>query len=191
MAVSAPSVYQAETFTVTMTSGGVALSLVAVEFAGVTVNTNAEGIATFTAPDPVIDSLLYPITATKAGYHPAEKSITVIKVYQLRVNVPTKPIEAGSTFTVEVLLIGKGAAVGAEVTFNEETTYTDSTGRATFTAPSPNEKTTYDVTIQYEGYDPITSTVTVGQAETPGFELLTLIIALGVAFILLKKRRKK
>ena len=64
----------------------------------------------------------------------------------------------------------------------------DANGIASVTAPS--EEGTYTITATFPGYtdaDPITITIEAG--GIPGFELLTLIAAIGVAFILLRRRR--
>lgn len=185
--VSKSPIYQGETLTVTVKSGTSDVSGVDVTFGELTGKTDSSGQATFTVPDPGVESAIYTITAEKAGYITKEKSITVIKVYTLS-GTATYDADAG-TVTVSAILIGKGAAVGATITFNSQTETTDAYGQATFTAPTVDEDTEYTATITYDGKT-ATATVTV-KAGTPGFELLTLIAAIGVAFILLKRRRNK
>ena len=98
--------------------------------------------------------------------------------------------------------------VNAQVTLDRETKLTDSTGMALFTV---DEEGTYTATIEVPGYTSGTATLTVDEAvcpnglceqfnidlvkidggdNTPGFELLTLVIAIGVAFIILKRGKK-
>jgi len=80
IAVSKASIYEGETFTVTVTSQGVAVSEAVVGFAEATVLTDFDGKATFTAPDPGVESVIYAITADKESYISAEKSIIVLKL---------------------------------------------------------------------------------------------------------------
>ena len=62
-------------------------------------------------------------------------------------------------------------------------------GVVTITAPSTEGS--YPVTATFPGYDAVSATVTVAKGGgIPGFELLTLIAAIGVAFLLLRRRRK-
>ena len=70
--------------------------------------------------------------------------------------------------------------------------YTDGNGQVTLTAPSTAG--TYTVTASFGSFLDGTVTVTVlkkdhDDCKTPGFELLTLLVAIGVAFILLRRRR--
>ncbi len=194
---------EGETLTVTVKSGNNAVAGVTVEFGAEEDETDANGQVEFTAPDPSVSSAIYTVYASKVGYNTAEKSITVIKSVAAgelnAIITPTGKIAAGGSITVEVLS-GTTAAVGATVTFNGENATVGSTGRVTFTAPEPDEETTYDIDVTY-GEESLTKTVTVKavgaedddddeKKEEPGFELLTLIAAIGVAFILLKRRRK-
>jgi hypothetical protein len=72
-------VYEGETFTVTITSKKNPMDDVIVSFAEMIASTDVNGQATFTAPDPGVESAVYAITAIKEGYMTAETSITVIK----------------------------------------------------------------------------------------------------------------
>lgn len=191
ISVSKSPIYQDETLTVTVTSGTSPVADATITFGEATAVTDSDGKATFTVPDPGVESAIYTVTAEKNGYITKEKSITVIKVYTLSASGPTTNPKAGEAFTIKVILAGKGAAVGASVTFNEETVATDADGYAIFTAPAIEEDTKeYTATVTYGNYDPVTVTITV-EKGTPGFELLTLIAAIGVAFILLRRRRNK
>ena len=81
-------------------------------------------------------------------------------------------------------------AVNALVTLEGSTTeyYTDGNGQVTISAPSSDG--TYTITATFGTFqDGIIILTVKGAAPTPGFELLTLIIAIGIAFILLRRRR--
>ena len=185
IALSKSPIKQGETLTVTVTTGTSPVSGVTVTFGENTEVTNSNGVASFTVPDPGVESAIYTVTAEKNGYVTKEKSLTVIKVYELSA---TATVGDNGMVTVNAILIGKGAAVGATIEFNGETETTDINGKATFTAPAVSEDTDYTATVTYDSY---TATATVTISPTPGFELLTLIAAIGVAFILLRRRRNK
>jgi hypothetical protein len=79
-----------------------------------------------------------------------------------------------------------GSIVAQEATVN---------GLATFKVTEKDVKDTgkkYDFTITatMDGYTPADEITIEIQPKSPGFELITLVIALGVALILLKRRRK-
>lgn len=186
IAVSKSPIYQGETLTVTITSGTSPVSGATITFGELTGNTDSNGQAEFTVPDPGVESAIYTITAEKNGYITKEKSITVIKVYTLSATATLG--SDGTTVTVNVILVGKGAAVGATVTFDGKDETTDAYGQVTFTAPAVEKDTDYTATVTYGD---LTTTATVRILKTPGFELLTLIAAIGVAFILLRRRRNK
>jgi hypothetical protein len=59
----------------------------------------------------------------------------------------------------------------------------------TLTAPDVDKETEYTITASFEDYQDGTLTITIKPGGIPGFELITLIAALGVAFILLRRRR--
>ena len=85
-------------------------------------------------------------------------------------------------------MLAKGSSLaGATVTFEGETVTSDENGKATFTAPSA--KGDYTITATYEKYQDGVLVITIVEGGIPGFELITLIAAIGVAFILLRRRR--
>lgn len=188
ISVSKSPIYEDETLTVTVTSGGSPVSGAAVEFAETTVQTDANGQATFTVPDPGVESAIYTITAEKTGYVSAEKSITIIKVYEITIIGPSKLPAAGETFTITILAKGSPLA-GATITFDGTTYTSDGEGKVTLTAPDVTKDTEYTITASFENYKDGTLTVTIKAGGVPGFELITLIVAIGVAFILLRRRR--
>jgi hypothetical protein len=94
----------------------------------------------------------------------------------------------GSTFQVVVADDAGSAIIGATVTLDGTTYTSGANGIATLTAPSTAG--TYTITASKTNFvtsDPVT--ITVEEKGIPGFELLALIAAIGVAFILLRRRR--
>ncbi|MCD6237589.1 MAG: hypothetical protein J7K13_06540, partial [Thermoplasmata archaeon] len=114
------------------------------------------------------------------------ESITIVGVPQLYIEAPAT-VDAGSTFTVKVTS-DTGAVYGVDVTFNGETKTITGPSGVTFTAPSVTKETPYTITATKEGYKDATADITVKPAGIPGFELITLIAAIGIAFILLRRR---
>jgi hypothetical protein len=186
ISVSKSPIKEGETLTVTITSGGSPVSGVDVEFAETTVQTDTDGTAEFTVPDPGVEAATYIITAEKAGYITEEKSITIIKLYDITIIGPSTAPGTGETFTITVTAKGSPLA-GATISFDGETYTTGSDGSVELTAPS--EEGTYTVTASFEDYEDETFDITITAGGIPGFELLTLIVAIGVAFIILKRRR--
>ncbi|HDQ16308.1 MAG TPA: hypothetical protein ENN45_04545 [Bacteroidetes bacterium] len=181
-------IYEGETLTVTVTTGTSPVENVGVTFAGDTKMTGSDGKQTFVVPDPGVDSAIYDVTAEKAGYVTATKSITVINKWDISIVPPSGKLETGKSYTFTVVAKGQPLA-GATVAFNDKTYTSGGDGKVTLTMPET--KGDYTITATYTNYMDATETITVVKAETPGFELLTLVIALGVAFILLKRRRKQ
>jgi hypothetical protein len=185
--VSQSPIFEKDTLTVTITSGATPVSEVSVKFAGETVLTDSAGKATFTVPDPGVEFVVYTITAEKARYSTETLSITVIKKWDITITGPSTAPGAGEKFTVSIFAKGSPLA-GATITMDGETYTSDADGKVTITAPS--DEGDYVVTATYENYDGATLTITIkAGGGIPGFELLTLIAAIGVAFILLKRRR--
>ena len=187
--LSKSPIYQGETLTITVKSGTTPISGVLIQFGEDTTTTNAEGKATFIALDPGVDSTIYTITAEKAGYISAEKSIIVIKKYPITIIGPSDDLTAGSSFTVTIVAKGHALA-GAMVTFEGQTAISDANGKVVLTAPSKNGK--YTVIATFEGYQDGTLDVTVGKAgDIPGFELTILLAAIGVASLTFLFRRRR
>jgi hypothetical protein len=189
--IDAPTmVDEGKEFTVTVrnkTAVGAGVEGASVTFNGETKTTDANGEVTFTAPAVTITGD-FKIVATKAGYAEATAIIKVLNVPKLTIIVVGKAeVAAGSKFTVIVADDAGNAVIGATVTFDEKT-YT--TGKDGVTLTAPSKEGTYTIEATFTGYtdaDPVT--ITVKPAGIPGFELLTLIAALGIAFILLRRRR--
>jgi hypothetical protein len=182
-----PSINEVKTFTAEAKSNGVLITDTTVTFTfdGQTWPTTT-GTATITAPT-VSTSMAYPITATAEGYIPATGSIMILNVPKLIVAVSGE-VKAGQTFTLTIADDTGAPVIGATITFDGKTYTSGAGGVVTITAPSTEGS--YPVTATFPGYDTVSSTVTVAKGGgIPGFELLTLIAAIGVAFLLLRRRR--
>ncbi len=182
---------EGETFTVTVKDeNGNAVSDAQVTFSGTgeTKTTDSSGQVTFTGTvSGTLPYMTYKLTATKAGYKSDEESITIVGVPQLYIEAPAT-VDAGSTFTVKVTS-DTGAVYGVDVTFNGETKTITGPSGVTFTAPSSvTKETSYPITATKDGYKDGKADITVKPAGVPGFELITLIAAIGIAFILLRRR---
>jgi hypothetical protein len=158
--------------------------------------TDANGQVEFTAPS-VSSDMQYTITATYTaeGYTSDTATLNVINVPQLIVGIkPADGVCPGASFTVTVSTDDATPAVNAKVTFNNKEYRTGGNGEVAITAP--DSAGDYTVTAEFDPFLDGSATVTVLSAESesckegPGFELLTLVIALGVAFILLRRRKK-
>jgi hypothetical protein len=183
-----PSVDEGKTFTVEAKSNGVLITDTPVTFTfnGQTWPTTT-GVATLTAPS-VSTSLTYPITATAEGYATATGAmIMIVNIPKLIVAVAGE-VKAGQTFTLTVADDTGSPVIGATLTFEGKTYTSGAGGVVTITAPSTEG--TYPVTATFPGYETLSDTVTVVKGGgIPGFELVTLIAAIGVAFLLLRRRR--
>lgn len=183
-----PSVDEGKTFTVEARSYGALITDTTVTFTfdGQTWPTTT-GVATLTAPT-VSTSLTYPITATAEGYTTATGAVVmVVNIPKLIVAVAGE-VKAGQTFTLTIADDTGSPVIGATITFDGKTYTTGAGGVVTITAPSTEG--TYPVTATFPGYQTLSDTVTVAKGGgIPGFELLTLIAAIGVAFLLLRRRR--
>ncbi|MCX6667571.1 MAG: hypothetical protein NTV74_04960 [Euryarchaeota archaeon] len=190
---SVPAVNEGETFTVEAKSGGVLITdaTVIITFAGNT-STTETGTKTLTAP-AVKASLDYMITATADGYSDDTATIKVLDVPKLTIILPSGKVYGTKEFTVTVADDTGSAVVGAKVTFNGADYYTGAGGSLTLTAPDVKETSKdYTLTAAFTGFESSaekTLTIYKTQGGIPGFELVTLIAAIGVALILLRRRR--
>lgn len=189
--VSAPSVYEGDTFTVYAKDSSEQLitAEVSVLFNGTTTKTTT-GSLDLTAP-LVGTTLDYTIVASAPGYTTDHTSIKVINKPMIFMSAPTSA-NAKESFTVTA---GgdDGNSYGILITIKDSSGTTVASG--TTAGPSglsfSLDKGTYNITATKDGYTAATPvTITITEKPTPGFELLTLIIAIGVAFILLRRRRK-
>ena len=178
-------VNEGESFTATVLNGsatGAALTGVSVTFNG---ETQTSGY-TFTAPT-VNANREMTITAEKEGYAQATATVLVVNVPVLSLVLPSKAPSAGATFEVIVADDTGNAIIGATITINDVSFTSGTNGIATITAPS--EKGTYDITVSKAGFTSFTAQIEIAGGGIPGFELITLLVAIGVALILLRRRR--
>jgi hypothetical protein len=180
-----------ESFTVTVRNATVAGAVVAgatITFYGNTYTTGTDGTATIPATGiPTITANRdFTIVATKTGHAEDSATITVINVPKLSVVAPSTAT-TDSTFQVVVADDAGSAIIGATVTLDGTTYTSGANGIATLTAPSAGTYTIIASKTNFVTSDPVT--ITVEEKGIPGFELLALIAAIGVAFILLRRRR--
>ncbi len=179
-------------FTVTARNGSstaAGIPGVAVVFAGSTKTTGSDGKATFTAP-AVTGDRTFTITATKEGFAEDSATITVVNVPKLFITVSGEKDSEGTYISPVTVVVSDDLGnliTGATVTFGTKTDTTVN-GQATFTVTG--QKTPYTITAVKTGFTAAESvTINAKEKGIPGFEVLTLIVAVGVAFILLRRRR--
>ncbi|MBU0498082.1 MAG: Ig-like domain-containing protein [Candidatus Thermoplasmatota archaeon] len=186
--VSKNPVFEAETFMVNIVSNGKPVPDASVKFAGVTKLTNTLGNASFTAPNPTVETVSYTIIAEKEGYGPASIHVTVIKQYSIAILGPSENPPAGSVFTITVLAKGQALA-GATVTLEDQVLLSDENGKVSLRAPS--KKGNYSIHATFEGMLGATYTLVITNDSIPGFELLLLIVACIVVVAIVLFYRKK
>jgi len=186
--LTSPSANEGSTFTADIKSGSTLVTgvTVTVTFAGTT-TTTTDGHVTLTAPS-VTTNLPYTITATALGYSDATAQVTILNVPKLIIAVLTSSIKAGQDFQVAVADDTGTAIIGATVTVQGQTVHTGAGGVATLKAPSTAGN--YTVTATFGAFEQATQTISVGAGGgIPGFELVTLLVAAGIAFLLIRRRR--
>jgi hypothetical protein len=155
--------------------------------------TDASGAATFTAPEVGHNGATLTITATKGGYATAIITTIVNNVPKLIIIPQSGKIYGTKTFTITVANDDGSGVAGATVTFNGANVLSGANGVTELTAPDVKETSAnYQITATFTGYTDATPvTITIYKTPgIPGFELLTLVVALGVAFLLLRRRQK-
>ena len=119
--------------------------------------------------------------------------MTVVNVPKLTIIPPSGKVYGTKDFVVTVADDEGQAIIGAQVTFNGADYFTGAGGSVTLTAPDVKETSKdYTLTATFAGFESAsTATLTIykTQGGIPGFELVTLIAAIGVALILLRRRR--
>ena len=195
VATDVSTVNEEGTFTVTVMKEGTTeyVADADVTFNGVTTKTDENGQVTFTAPSVTSDRD-FAITAAKEGFAPEPNtvSIRVTNTPGLKITVSSETKDEGGNFvapaTVTVSNEDTGALItGATVTYtSDEGAETDTTvnGQITITTAG-----TYTITASFGTFDDAPSVTATVVSGAPGFELITLIAALGVAFILLRRRK--
>jgi len=186
--VSQSPVFEGDTLTITVKSEGEPVQGVSVQFGIETKTTDSDGEVTFTAPNPGVESATYNIKAEKTGYIDESIQITVIKIWQISILGPSEAPSPGEKFTITIIAKGSPLA-GATITFDGKTYTSGGDGKATLTAPEVDEETDYTITATFDPYMDGTYTITIVSGGIPGFELVALIAAIGVALILFRRRR--
>ncbi len=185
---SQPEVDEGEDFVVTIRNGtasGSGLAGATVKFNRITKTTDADGQATFIAP-AVTSDREFTILGSKDGFAEDTEMIVVVNKPQLVIVAPAKK-GTGEEFKVTIADDAGNPIIGATVTINQKSVTSGGEGIATLTGPS--DEGTYEITATKTGFadaDPVQIKI---EGRIPGFELLTLIAAIGVAFILLRRRR--
>ena len=195
--IDVPPSVQEGIFTVTVKDeNGNPVAGAQVKFTGTgeTKTTNSNGEVSFNISIPgTIPYATYKLIATKPGYRSAEESVTVVNMFNLYISVPSKA-SPGQKITVKVTS-DAGQVYGVTITLKKGTevietkTLTGPEG-VSFTIPQVKEKTTFTIVAEKEGYKSATYEITVTPGGIPGFELVTLIAAIGVAFVLLRRRQQ-
>ncbi len=182
---------EGEEFTVTVRNNsatGAILSGAAVTFNGETKTSDASGQVTFTGPTVSGDRAMT-VTAKLEGYADATDTVTVVNVPVLVIVPPSGEVTPGSSFEVILADDAGNSVVGATLTINNKDYTSGANGIVKLTAPS--SKGTYTITATKAGFaDAEPVTITIEDGGIPGFEVLTLLVALGVAFIILRRRQK-
>jgi hypothetical protein len=186
--VSQSPIFEGDTLIVTVKSEGDPVEGVSVQFGIETKTTDSDGEATFTAPNPGVESAVYIIKAEKTGYITDSLSITVIKVWQISIIGPSEAPNPGEEFTITIIAKGSPLA-GATATFDGKTYTSGGDGKITLTAPEVDEETEYTIIASFDPYMDGTFIIKIVPGGIPGFELVALIAAIGVALILLRRRR--
>jgi len=191
-----PSVDEGDAFTVTALYNGEPITdaTVTITFAG-DAWTTTTGVVEITAPSDLDESFDWPVVANAEGYTLDVTSlIRVINKPNIYITVTETTWTSGSKYVVKAGA-DNGNSYGITVTLTDAsggttTLVTAGPDGVTFTAPTVTKETTYTLSATKTTYTPATEvTITVKPGGIPGFELITLIAAIGVAFILLRRRR--
>jgi len=160
---------------------------VKVTFDGTNKNTGTDGKVSFNAPQ-VSSSSTYDIKASKDGFMPQTVSIKVNNVPELQIIAPDE-VTAEQSFDVTIADDEGRAIVGANVRFGGNDYTSEAQGTVKLTAPA--EARDYKITASFDDYVDTEISITVNaKPSTPGFELLSIVIALGVILIVRKKIKR-
>lgn len=188
----ASSANEDSTFVATVRNGSITGDPVAgavITFDKKTFTTSSDGTATVDTPEDIPASIDYPITAAKEGYAQASDTIKIINIPKLAVTISGKADGEGYYPSPVTIIVSDDAGnliTGATVTFDTQTDTTIN-GQVSFSLSGDKKEIT--ITATMPGFKTGEKTIKVKAAGIPGFELLTLVAALGVALILLRRRR--
>jgi len=185
------SVNENEEFTMTVRNGtinGDGLVGAAVLFAGDSYTSEADGTVTLIAPE-VAANIIYTATATLEGYAEKSASITIINTPKLFITISAEKEGDVYISPIQVAISDDTGELITGVTVTMDGKSKDTVeGKVSFTITG--DKKEYTITATKTGFTTATKTIEAKGAGIPGFELLTLLAALGVAFILFKRRRR-
>lgn len=185
------SVNENEEFTMTVRNGSISgdgLVGATVLFNSESFPTGADGTVTFTAPE-VAANIIYTATATLEGYAETSKAITIINTPKLFITISAEKDGDVYISPIQVAISDDTGELITGVTVTMDGKSKDTVeGKVSFTITG--DKKEYTITATKTGFTTATKTIEAKGAGIPGFELLTLLAALGVAFILFKRRRR-
>ena len=189
MTIDAPlSVDEKEIFTVSFKSGSDLITdVVTVHFNGET-HKISTGSIQLTAPEVSID-LDYRITASADEYGEESFTIRVLNNPQLMIICDMLWVFVNEEFSLIISDDTGQGIIGAKVTFNNQEYTSSVNGKLTLKAPeNPNN---YTISASFDNFHSTSKVIQVKQNQTPGFEILTFVISLGIALILLKRKKPK
>lgn len=162
---------------------------------GQTQTSDAEGVTSFTLPQGT-----YTVQVSKVGYTTRTETITITADTYF----PITLTQIGTTYTLTITAISADDYTtpisNAVVTIGTESKTTDTAGVAEFEL----RPGTYNIGITKSGFEDYNTATTIVNMDksisafmiptingTPGFELIGVIVAIGVVFILLRRKTKK
>ena len=164
LALFAPSsVEESESFQVTITADSSPVEGVMLSFSDDTFYTNEQGIANILAPIVNSNKSIL-LSAYKSDYLSDETYVLVIntdsEIYPELVISSDSSVNEDESFTVSVSS-EDDYIEDVLVSFNDDSSYTNSNGQVTFTAPSVESKTYFTITASKEGYISDSKTISV------------------------------
>lgn len=128
------------------------------------------------------------ITGTIKLYVEGDEAGEITIVLGLKIVVSSE-VEKDKEITIKVTTRGGKAVEGATVKFGGETVgTTDSNGEVKY---KPTEKGDFTITAEKSNYEKASKTITVKEGpNTPGFEMIGLVLGALAAILLIRRRRK-
>lgn len=142
---------------------------------------------------------IYDLKITASGYHDHEESLVVVADEPKEVNMISSDIIVYDLTITVTSAKDNTPIIGAQVDVDGQTAFTGAQGMAILSNLESGSKS---ITVTKAGYTDATSefeltdsttTVTISMTGkgTPGFELISLIVAVGITLILLRRKNKK
>ena len=198
-------IYEEEDFFVsvyTLGEGGVPDYQIGVEieFDGKTYQITAENPEITLKAPQVSENTIYTIRASKSGYAPVEKNITILNKLKLIVTLDKYTVKANERFSVVVKDENENPVKDATVYIQSvlgESDTTNEDGRAWLVAPE--DRTEITVIVRKEGYQDKTTTVMIdiplglweSLLQNPYTPIVIAIILLILAIVFVNLRQKK